>query len=149
MRGKIDKMDIQLIKLLAKNSRLTYKELAEILKTTRQRVSRRMEKLERIGAIKKYTVIPDFDRLGYIYIIIGITIKPGIPVEPVIEKLKMEENVKIIERAVGSHNLIIHMVAPKEMKEIEKRINDLSSKIEGIDKMDITFITDIVKFEIL
>ena len=112
MRGKIDKMDIQLIKLLAKNSRLTYKELAEILRTTRQRISRRMEKLERIGAIKKYTVIPDFDRLGYIYMIIGITIKPGIPMEPVIEKLKMEENVKIIERAVGSHNLVIHMVAP-------------------------------------
>jgi len=149
MRAKIDKVDIQLINLLAKNSRLTYKELAEQLKTTRQRISRRLEKLEKMGVIKKYTIIPDFERLGYVYVILGITLKPGASVDEIIEKLKDDTDIKIIERAIGSHNLVIHLVAPKDMRDIEKRIHEISRKIEGIDKMDITFITEIVKFEIL
>jgi DNA-binding Lrp family transcriptional regulator len=149
MRAKIDKVDVQIIKLLSKNSRLTYKELAEKLKTTRQRVSRRLDKLEKMGIIKKYTLIPDFERLGYVYVILGVTLKPGVPVDPIIEKLKEDEDVKIIERAIGSHSLILHLVAPTDMKKIEKKVNEISQKIDGIDKMDITFITEIVKFEIL
>jgi len=40
-------------------------------------------------------------------------------------------------------------VETKDMKGIERKINELSTRIDGIDKMDITFITDIVKFDIL
>lgn len=149
MRAKIDKADVELIRLLSKNSRYTYKELAEILKTTRQRISRRMDKLEKMGVIKKYTVIPDFEKLGYVYVILGITLKPGTDVEKIVEALKDDEDVKIIERAIGSHNLVLHIVAPKDMKSIEEKIHQISSKIKGIDSMDVTFITDIVKFDIL
>ena len=146
---KVGEFDVQLIRLLSKNARLNYSQLAEALNTTRQRITRRMWKLERMGVIKKYTVIPDFDRLDYTCVILGIILKPGVRVEPIIERLKREEDVKIIERAIGVHNIIVHLVVPKDMKEIERRINKLSTKIEGIDKIDVAFITDIVKFETL
>ncbi len=149
MRAKIDAIDLKLMELLSENSRLTYKELAAKLKTTRQRVSRRLEKLEKTGLIKKYTIIPDFDQLGYIYVVLGITVKPGTDIDPIVEDLKNEPDVKVIEKALGSHNLILHLLAPKDMKALETRINEISSKIRGMDKLDITFITDIVKFETL
>lgn len=43
---RMDKVDLQLIKILSQNSRLTYRELAEMLGTTRQRVARKVDKLK-------------------------------------------------------------------------------------------------------
>ena len=80
---------------------------------------------------------------------LGITLKPGVRVESVIERLREEKDVKVIERGIGVYNIIVHLVVPKDVKEIERRIRKLSTRIEGIDKIDITFITDTVKFEIL
>ncbi len=77
MADKINPVDHRILKLLSKNARLTYKELAELLGTTRQRISRRMNRLEQSGVILKYTVIPDYDALGYIHVVLGITLKPG------------------------------------------------------------------------
>jgi Lrp/AsnC family transcriptional regulator for asnA, asnC and gidA len=149
MADKITGIDIRILKLLSKNARLTYKELAEILGTTRQRISRRMDRLERNGIIKKYTVIPDYDVLGYVHVILGITVKPTVDLDEIIPELVADENIKVVQRALGSHNLVIHVVGPKDMKELEKIIADVSKKIPGIDKLDITFITDTVKFEVL
>ncbi|ASJ12293.1 Lrp/AsnC family transcriptional regulator [Thermococcus thioreducens] len=149
MADKINGIDIRILKLLAKNARLTYKELAEILGTTRQRISRRMDRLERNGVIKKYTVIPNYDALGYVHVILGITIKPSVSIDEIIPALVEDENIKIVERALGSHNLVIHIVGPKDMKELERIINEVSRKIPGIDKLDITFVTETVKFEVL
>lgn len=149
MRDKINGIDIRILKLLSKNARLTYKELAEILGTTRQRISRRMDRLERNGIIQKYTVIPNYDALGYVHVILGITLKPTVDLDEIIQTLKDDENVKIIQRALGSHSLVIHIVGPKDMKELERIITSVSKKMPGIDKLDITFVTETIKFEVL
>ncbi|WP_297463394.1 Lrp/AsnC family transcriptional regulator [Thermococcus sp.] len=149
MADKITEIDLRILKLLSKNARLTYRELAEMLGTTRQRVSRRMDRLERNGVIKKYTVIPDYEALGYVHVILGITVKPNVNLDEVIPALVEDDNVKIVQRALGSHNLVVHIVGPKDMRELERIISEVSRKIPGVDKLDITFITDTVKFEVL
>ncbi|NJE31013.1 Lrp/AsnC family transcriptional regulator [Thermococcus sp. 18S1] len=149
MADKINGIDIRILKLLSRNARLTYKELAEILGTTRQRISRRMDRLERNGVIKKYTVIPDYDALGYVHVILGITLKPSVNIDEIIPILVEDENIKIVQRAIGSHSLVVHIVGPKDMKELERIIAEVSRKIPGIDKLDITFVTETVKFEVL
>lgn len=149
MAKGISEIDMKILKLLSKDARLTYKELAEILGTTRQRVSRRMERLERAGIVKKYTVIPDYEALGYSHVILGITLRPSVDIDDVIENLRQIEEAKIIERALGAHNLVVHVIGPKDMKELEKIISLISKKIPGLEKMDITFVTDVVKFETL
>ncbi|WP_457741719.1 Lrp/AsnC family transcriptional regulator [Thermococcus sp.] len=149
MADKINGIDLRILKLLSKNARLTYKELAELLGTTRQRISRRMNRLEQNGVILKYTVIPNYDALGYIHVILGVTIKPDVDIDEIVEKLKKNEHIKIIQRALGSHNLVLHIIGPKDMKELEKIIASVTREIPGIDHLDITFITEIVKFEAL
>ena len=144
---KIDPVDLKIIRLLSENARMTYKELAEVIGTTRQRVSRRMEKLERTGIIKKYTILPDYETLGYSYIILGITLKPGVKTDDTIETLKKKEYVKIIQKALGTHNLVVHVIAPKDMKEIQSLIESITEDIKGIEHMDITFITETCKFQ--
>jgi len=148
MRTKIDKVDIKIIKLLSQNARMTYKELAERLGTTRQRISRRMEKLERSGVIIKYTVIPDFEKLGYLHAIIGITLKAGAGLDEIVEKLDKIEEVKIIEKAIGAHNLVVHVITQNDMKKMQEIINTISKEIPDIEHMDITFVTEISKLEV-
>jgi DNA-binding Lrp family transcriptional regulator len=149
MSDKITPIDLRILKLLAKNARLTYKELAELLGTTRQRISRRMNRLEQNGVILKYTVIPNYDALGYIHVILGVTVRPDVDVDEITETLKEDENVKIIQRALGSHNLVLHIIGPKDMRELEKIIAEVTKKIPGIEHLDITFVTETVKFESL
>ena len=149
MSNKVNGIDMRILKLLSKNARFTYKELAEMLGTTRQRVSRRMERLEKNGVIKKYTVIPDYDALGYVHVVLGVTVKPTVDLDEIIPKLMEDENIKVIQRALGSHSLVLHIVGPKDMKELERIISEISKKIPGIDKLDITFVTETVKFEVL
>jgi len=145
----ISEIDMKILKLLSKDARLTYKELAEILGTTRQRVSRRMDRLEKSGIVKKYTVIPDYEALGYSHVVLGITLRPSVDIDEVVENLRQIDEVKIIERGLGAHNLIVHVIGPKDMKELEKIISLISKKMPGLEKMDITFVTDVVKFETL
>jgi len=144
---KINPVDLHILKLLSKNARLTYKELAELLGTTRQRISRRMNRLEQSGVVLKYTVIPNYEALGYVHVILGITLKPDVDIDEVTKMLAKDENVKILQRALGSHNLVVHIIGPKDMKELERIISGVAKKIPGIDHLDVTFITETVKFE--
>ncbi|WP_456367214.1 Lrp/AsnC family transcriptional regulator [Thermococcus sp.] len=147
MAEKINPVDLHILKLLSKNARLTYKELAELLGTTRQRISRRMNRLEQSGVVLKYTVIPNYEALGYVHVILGITLKPDVDIDEVTKMLAKDENVKILQRALGSHNLVVHIIGPKDMKELERIISGVAKKIPGIDHLDVTFITETVKFE--
>ncbi|MBO8182606.1 MAG: winged helix-turn-helix transcriptional regulator [Archaeoglobus sp.] len=52
----MDEIDIKLINLLKENSRLNYSELANLLKLSRQTVKTRIERLEKEGIIRKYTI---------------------------------------------------------------------------------------------
>jgi len=148
MANRVDKIDIKIIELLAKNARMTYKELAETLGTTRQRISRRMDKLERIGIIKKYTIVPDYDRLGYSHVVLGITLKAGVDVDEIARALTKMEDIKIVQKALGAHHIVAHIIAPKEMKEIQRIINEISKNTPGIEHIDVTFITEDCKHEI-
>ena len=57
--------ELRVISELMKNSRRSDRELAKVLGISQPTVSRTIEKLEKEGIIKEYTVIPDFQKLGY------------------------------------------------------------------------------------
>ncbi|MCD6100808.1 MAG: winged helix-turn-helix transcriptional regulator [Candidatus Marinimicrobia bacterium] len=149
MRGRIDKIDIKLIHTLAENSRVTCRELAEKLSITGQRAARRLKKLEKAGIIRKYTIIPDFEKLNYVYASLGITLKPGAPVDEIIERLKKDKDVKVIERGIGNHDIILRVAIPKRLREMEDKIHEIVMKVGEVNEVDKTIITEIAKFEIL
>ncbi|AFK21739.1 Lrp/AsnC family transcriptional regulator [Pyrococcus sp. ST04] len=146
---KIDKVDLQLIKVLSQNSRLTYRELAEILGTTRQRIARRMEKLKKLGVIRKFTILPDFEKLGYMYAIVLIKLKPLIDVDDVINDIADIEYVKVIEKGIGKYNLLVHLLVPKDLHGAEEKVNEFLKRIKDIEEADVVFVSKISKFEII
>ena len=64
MTETLDATDLQLLKTLQKNAKLTTKELADIVHLTPTPVFERQKRLERQGYIKKYVAILDPDKLN-------------------------------------------------------------------------------------
>ena len=63
MTEKLDETDLQILKTLQKNAKLTTKELADIVHLTPTPVFERQKRLERMGYIKKYVAILDPEKL--------------------------------------------------------------------------------------
>jgi len=65
MKSKLTDTELRLIAELMKNSRRSDREFAKRLGVSQPTVGRMIKRLEEKGAIKQYTVIPDFEMLGF------------------------------------------------------------------------------------
>ena len=64
MAESIDQTDLQILKTLQRNAKLTTKELADAVHLTPPPVFERQKRLERQGYIKKYVAVLDPEKLG-------------------------------------------------------------------------------------
>jgi DNA-binding Lrp family transcriptional regulator len=64
-RVKLRDIEVRIIAELMKNSRRSDRDIAKSIGTSQPTVSRTIEKLEKEGIIKEYTMIPDFKKIGY------------------------------------------------------------------------------------
>jgi DNA-binding Lrp family transcriptional regulator len=64
-RKPVKMIERKLIAELMKNSRRSDRELARVVGVSQPTVSRMVKRLEKEGYIREYTMIPDFQKLGY------------------------------------------------------------------------------------
>lgn len=64
MADTLDEIDLQILKTLQKNAKLTTKELADAVHLTPTPVFERQKRLERQGYIMRYTAVIDPEKLG-------------------------------------------------------------------------------------
>lgn len=62
---RLKDLEIRLISELMKNSRRSDRQIAKELGVSQPTVSRTIARLEKEGALREYTALPDFRRLGY------------------------------------------------------------------------------------
>ena len=60
----VDQTDIEIIKLLLKNSRMQWQEIGEAVHLTGQAVKNRINRLEKLGIIEGYTLSINHSKLG-------------------------------------------------------------------------------------
>ena len=60
----MDEIDIEIMKLLEGNGRLTHEEISRVLHISRPSVHQRVAKLEKCGVIRGYRAIIDWGRMG-------------------------------------------------------------------------------------
>ena len=93
MRNEIDELDMQILKLLRKDARLSLRKVASKLNVATGTVQSRLQRLEKDGVIRSYHAHIDATKLGYnISALIGIGIKKT-EIDNFLEKLKKHKNV--------------------------------------------------------
>jgi len=118
---KIDNINKQIIFLLQKDARITYKEIAAELKRSETTIRDRIKAMERVGIIQGYTALIDKTALGLnFFAMIFANPVSSSDLDGITEKVKKVKNVLRVYQISGNKRLAIFMVAPsyKELKEI-------------------------------
>ena len=75
---EVNKLDEKILNVLIKTSRLSYRQIAQLLKVSVATVMHHVKKLEEEKVIKQYTAVLDYEKLGYdVAVLIEIKISKG------------------------------------------------------------------------
>ena len=120
---KIDNINKQIIFLLQKDARITYKEIASELKRSETTIRDRIKGMERVGIIQGYTALIDKTALGlnFFAMILANPVSSS-DLDLITYNVKKVKNVLRVYQISGNKRLAIFMVAAsyKELKEIIK-----------------------------
>jgi len=134
IKDKIDSLDIKILIELQKDARKTLREIAEKLGIVEGTVYNRINKLKKIGIIKKFIPVIDYSILGFDLIaVIGITAEGGYIIE-VEEMLANEPNVTAVYDVTGQFDVIT--VAKFRDRE---SLNAFVKKIAGLEHVQKTY----------
>ncbi len=125
--------NIELLKLLRKNARMSFVDIAEKLGVTEAAVRKKVRKLESEGIIKGYTIFADPKKLGYeIDALIGLDTLPE-KLMSIIRKLQKMDEVLSLYASSGDHMIMMECWF-KNHGELDKFIQKLE-KMPGVTKV--------------
>ncbi|WP_309491999.1 Lrp/AsnC ligand binding domain-containing protein [Candidatus Hecatella orcuttiae] len=106
---ELDNIDINILKILQKNSRISLKAISKLVKTSVPTVRTRIEKMFELGIIKRFTIAIDSQKLPRgTEAFISLQVK--LPeVKEVVEVLSKMDEVTAIYHTSGEYNLIIRV----------------------------------------
>jgi DNA-binding Lrp family transcriptional regulator len=133
-KARIDRKDIEIIKILENEGRIPVLELAKRVKLSHETVRYRLNKLIRTGVIEKFIVRIDKRKLGYnIYAVIMIATWNYTKEEwdRFFEYLMGHDNIVSVEKITGNYDLKIAFWSrdPEEFDSISHSIKTRFSKI--------------------
>lgn len=103
----LDELDLAIIRELIKDGRASYRSIAKKLGISVATVASRVTALEKDGVIKGYTVLVDYEKLGYeITAVIELTISKGKLIE-VQRQVAEKPNVSSVYDVTGETDSII------------------------------------------
>ena len=124
----MDKLDLSIIKILSKNSRTPYLEIARKLKVSESTIRKRVSNLENNGVIKKYSLVVDTNKIGFGDIaLVGIDVVPEKYLD-VAKKLTEFGEIKYVASSTGDHMFMLEVWTKND-----NDLRALSEKLKGIE----------------
>jgi DNA-binding Lrp family transcriptional regulator len=117
----VDDLDLEIIRLLIKNSKLSIREIAKSLGKAPSLIHSRIKRLERNNLIKAYTILLDYRRLGYDVYALTLLQVDGAHIVEVEEDLSREPNVKAVYDITGEYDIAVISVF-KSVSELDSFI---------------------------
>ncbi|MBI2558744.1 Lrp/AsnC family transcriptional regulator [Candidatus Woesearchaeota archaeon] len=139
----MDKLDLQIIELLSKNSRTSFMEIARKLKVSESTIRKRVSNLEKNNIIKKYSLIVDANKIGFENVaLIGVDVVPEKYLE-IAKKLPEFEEIKYVASSTGDHMFMLEVWA-KNGDEL-RTLSDKIKGLEGVTRICPALIKDTLK----
>lgn len=135
--------NLELIKILKQNSKISYVKLAKHFKVSETAIRKRIKNLEREKIIKRYTIDVDPRKMGFeISALIGIDTLPEHYLAT-INKLKKTNSVLGLYSSSGDHMIMIESWF-KNSEELSKFVSQIE-KWQGITKICPAIILEKIK----
>ncbi len=124
--------NLKLIKILERNGRISYTELAKIFGVTEAAVRKRIKEMKAKGIIKKFRTDFDYQKINMIEAIVGVDTLPEKFLK-VIEELKKMDEIFSLATSSGDHQIMFEasFTSYEELKNFIERIE----KMEGVTKI--------------
>ena len=149
MTEKLDKVDLQILRTLQENARLTTKELAAQVSLSSTPVFERLKRLEREGYIKKYIAVLDADKLNQ-----GVVVFCNVKLRRMNKDIAMEFT-RIVQQIPevtecynisGSYDYLLKIHAPN-MKYYQEFIINVLGTVDSLGSLESMFVMDEVKHD--
>lgn len=138
----LDKRDKQIIKLLLKNSRLSVREIARKLNLSPGTILARLKRLEDLGVIKSYTILLDYEKLGYnLPVLIDVRVSRGMLLE-VENKIAKHPSVISVYDVTGEYDIAI-IARFKRREELDSFVKSLQ-KMEYVERTNTRLILNVI-----
>ncbi len=128
MSSKIDENDLKILDFLKKNARTPYTIIAKDLKVSEAAVRKRIEKLIRLGIIKRFTI--EYELENEVKAIVMVKSTPQIPTPEISKKLVKISGVETVYETTGDYDIIV-VVRGINISSINKTIDEIRS-IQGV-----------------
>lgn len=146
---KLDKVDLQILRILQENSRLTTKELAAKVSLSSTPVFERQKRLETNGYIKKYIAILDADKLNQGFMVFCKVKLQRVNYDIATEFARIIADIPEVTECYnisGSFDYLLKIHAP-DMKYYQSFILNVLGRIEYLASLESVFVMDVIKHE--
>ena len=142
---KLDKVDLQILRTLQENSRLTTKELATRVSLSSTPVFERLKRLEANGYIKKYIAVLDAEKLNQGFMVF-CKVKMQHMNYDIAEIISGIPEVTECYNISGSFDYLLKIHAP-DMKYYQSFILNVLGRVENLSSLESVFVMDVIKHE--
>ncbi|MGM0405764.1 MAG: Lrp/AsnC family transcriptional regulator [Thermoplasmatota archaeon] len=107
----------------------SYSKLADKVGVSRNTVYRRVKNLKEKGAIRdKDVTIPDIEKIGYSFALIGMDVSPE-DLDEAIDYLKTQDNIKFLWKTFGFYEIIVLIIS--KQNQLGDSVNEMRGKLES------------------
>ena len=124
---KIDQTDYEIVKALARDSRVSLIELARMTKTETNVVKYRIKKLKKAKIIGTHVLDINFDKFGLQHFQICFSLKNHSPINNMIEYVAQNPKSTFATVTLGKYDLALEF-AVEDVKELREILNDIKEK---------------------
>lgn len=145
----LDKTDLQILRALQENARLTVKEVAARVSLSSTPVFERLKRLENGGYIKKYIAVLDAEKLNRSLIVFCNIKLRRINRDIAAEFAQMIKGIPEVTECYnisGSYDFLLKIHAT-DMKHYQEFVLNVLGTIESLGSLESTFVMDEVKHE--
>ncbi|WP_443913651.1 Lrp/AsnC family transcriptional regulator [Phocaeicola plebeius] len=149
MTEKLNKVDLQILRTLQENARLTTKELAAQVSLSSTPVFERLKRLEREGYIKKYIAVLDADKLNQGFVVFCNVKLRRMNKDIAMEFTRIIQNIPEVTECYnisGSYDYLLKIHAPN-MKYYQEFIINVLGTIDSLGSLESMFVMDEVKHD--
>lgn len=148
-KTSLDRIDLELLRALQENARLTTKELAARVHLSTTPVYERVRRLERTGVIARYTAVLDAEKIGQGFIVY-CTVKMAKLGHDIAhdfaEKISAIPEVTECYNISGEHDYLLRIHAPS-MKYYQEFVLNVLGRLPELGSLTSSFVMAEIKHE--